>query len=120
MPYRILNEEEVAGYLHLSQSDVVKLVKDQEIPFEKRGGRLMFHQQAIDAWASQRILGLSERHLAEYHVKSTHGTREIFPDQAMMPGMVKPDLIAPAIKSKTKASDLARYGCIGRSDWPGL
>jgi excisionase family DNA binding protein len=106
MPYRILNTEEVAEYLHLSPGDVAKLIKDQEIPFEKRGGRLMFHQQAIDAWASQRILGLSESRLAEYHVKSTHGTRELFPDQAMMPGLVKPELIDPAIKSKTKASVL--------------
>lgn len=101
-----MNSEEVADYLHLSPGDVSKLVKDQEIPFEKRGGRLLFHQQAIDAWASQRILGLSQRHLAEYHVKSTRGTLEIFPDKAMMPQMLKTEAIAAAIKSKTKASVL--------------
>ena len=104
MPYRLLNLEEVAKYLHLSRPDVEKLVKDREIPFERRGERIVFMRQAVDAWASQRILGLSERRLAEYHQNSTRDIGEIFPDQAMMPRLIQPGRIATAMTSKTKAS----------------
>ena len=71
MPYQLLNLEEVAGYLHLTSADVERRVKDREIPFEKRGGRIVFSKRDIDAWASQRILGLPEQRLEEYHRKST-------------------------------------------------
>ena len=67
MPYRTFGVDEVASYLHLSRADVERLVKDQDIPFEKHGGRLVFRKVEIDAWASPRILGLEGRRLAEYH-----------------------------------------------------
>jgi nitrogen PTS system EIIA component len=104
MPYQLFNAEEVAEYLHVSKPDLEKLVRNQEIPFEKRGGRMVFARETIDAWASQRILGFSERRLNEYHQKSTRGTAEIFPDQALMPIMIKPEYIATAMTSKTKSS----------------
>lgn len=104
MPYQLFNADEVAEYLHVSRADVEKLVKDQEIPFVKRGGRIVFERETIDAWASQRILGFSERRLNEYHQKSTLGTWEIFPDQALMPIMIRPEYIATAMASKTKSS----------------
>ena len=37
MPYRTFGIEEVARYLHLSRADVERLVKDQDIPFERHG-----------------------------------------------------------------------------------
>ncbi len=104
MAYNIFNADEVAEYLHISPQDVEHLVKNQEIPFEKRGGRLVFARETIDAWASQRILGFGERRLNEYHQKSTRGTAEIFPDQALMPTLIKPEYIATAMKSRTKSS----------------
>ncbi len=106
MPYRIFNLEEVAKYLHLSRADVEQLVKDHEIPFEMRGHRLVFPKAEIDAWASQRILGLKERGLADYHRQSTRDTRSILPHEAIMPEMMEPDFIDPAMRAKTKASVL--------------
>ena len=67
MPYRTFGIDEVARYLHLSRADLDRLVKDQDIPFERHGERLVFRKVEIDAWASQRILGLEGRRLAEYH-----------------------------------------------------
>jgi excisionase family DNA binding protein len=106
MPYRTFGVDEVARYLHLSRADLERLVKGQDIPFEKHGERLVFRKVQIDAWASQRILGLEGRRLAEYHQKSSHGARQIVANEAIMPEMVRPEFIDPAMAAKTKASVL--------------
>ena len=106
MPYRLLSMDEITGYLHLAARDIERLVKDQAIPCEKRGGRILFRKNEIDAWASQRILGLSGRRLAEYHQQSTRGTRAILPRETLLPEMIQPGFINPAMTAKTKASVL--------------
>lgn len=98
--------DEAAVYLHLHRADVERLVKDQEIPFELRGDRLVFRKQDIDSWASQRILGMQHRRLAEYHKKSSHDTREFLPHEAVIPDLIQVDFIDPAMTAKTKASVL--------------
>ena len=106
MPYQMLNLEEAARYLHLTSADVERRVKDREIPFEKRGGRIVFSKRDLDAWASQRILGLPEHRLEEYHRKTTRGTREFLPDEAILPEMLDRGAVNSAMTSKTKASVL--------------
>ena len=106
MPYRTFGIEEVARYLHLSGADVERLVKDQDIPFERHGERLVFRKVEIDAWASQRILGLEGRGLAEYHQRSSRGAQHIVPHEAFMPELIRPEFIEPALTAKTKASVL--------------
>lgn len=106
MPYQLLNLEEVAGYLNLTSADVGRRVKDREIPFEKRGDRIVLNKRDIDAWASQRILGLPEQRLEEYHRKSTRGTREFLPQEAILPAMLEKGAINSAMTSKTKGSVL--------------
>ena len=106
MPHRTFGLEEVARYLHLSVADVERLVKDQDIPFERHGQRLVFRKVDIDAWASQRILGLEGRRLAEYHQKTSHDTQHIVANEAIMPEMIRPEFIDAAMPAKTKASVL--------------
>jgi excisionase family DNA binding protein len=106
MPYRTFGIDEVGRYLHLSRADLERLVKENDIPFERHGGRLVFRKVAIDAWASQRILGLEGRRLAEYHQKSSRGAQGIVPHEAIMPDMIQPGFIEPAMTAKTKASVL--------------
>ena len=67
MPFQLLNLDGVANYLHLTPADIEQRVKNREIPFEKRGDRIVFRKSEIDAWASQRILGLPGQRLADYH-----------------------------------------------------
>jgi nitrogen PTS system EIIA component len=104
MPYRTIGIDEVARYLHLARTDVEQLVKHQDIPFERHGERLLFRKVDIDAWASRRILGLEGRHLAEYHTKSSRDMRRTEAREAMMPELIRPDFIDPALPAKTKAS----------------
>ena len=106
MPYRLFNLEEAASYLNLTSADVERRVKDREIPFEKRGERIVFRKRDIDAWASQRILGLPERRLEEYHRKSTRGSREFLLPEAILPEMLDRGAVNSAMSSKTKASVL--------------
>jgi PTS system nitrogen regulatory IIA component len=106
MPYQLFSLEEAASYLNLTSADVEQRVKDREIPFEKRGGRVVFSKRDIDAWASQRILGLPEQRLEEYHQKSTRGTREFLPHEAILPEMLDRGAVNSAMTSKTKSSVL--------------
>jgi excisionase family DNA binding protein len=106
MPFRLLDLEEVANYLHLTPADIEQRVKNREIPFEKRGDRIVFRKSKIDEWASQHILGLPGQRLADYHQKSTRHTRKILPQEAILPEMLKSGAVASAMMSKTKASVL--------------
>ena len=104
MPYRVLSQQEIASYLHLTAEDIERLLKNRAIPFEMRGSRPVFRKRDIDAWASQRILKLSDKPLAEYHQKTTRATQASFPTAAIMPEMIQSAYIAPRMTAKTKAS----------------
>ena len=106
MPHRILDIDEVAQYLHLGRDEIERLVKDQSIPFETRGGRIVFRLGEIDDWASQRILGFNSARLAEYHRKSSAQTSRLLGRETLMPEMIRPDCIAPAMTSRTRSSVL--------------
>lgn len=106
MAHEILSLEAVAEYLHLTVPDIEQRVKDKEIPFQKRGHRLVFSKEEIDLWASQRLLRLPGQRLVEYHRKSTLGVQEILPNQLLLPEMIQPSGIAPELKAKTKSSVL--------------
>jgi nitrogen PTS system EIIA component len=112
VPYRTFGLKEVASYLHLSGADVERLVKNQDIPFERHGDRLVFRKVAIDAWASQRILGLESRRLAEYDQKSSGSLQRITAHQALMPELIRPEYIAVALTAKTKASVLRQMAAL--------
>jgi excisionase family DNA binding protein len=100
--FRLFNVEAVAEYLNLTPADIEQRVKDHEIPFERRGNRLVFRKGEIDEWASRRIMGFSSDRLAAYHEKSTRHTRNILPHETILPDL----LTAGAMTSKTKASVL--------------
>jgi PTS system nitrogen regulatory IIA component len=106
MPFKFLNLDAVASYLHLTPADIEQRVKDREIPFEKRGGRIVFRKNEIDQWASQRILGLPDEPLAVYHQKSTRDAQKILPHETILPEMLQAGAVATAMTSKTKASVL--------------
>ena len=112
MPYRALELTEAAAYLHLNPSELEQLVRTSDIPHQRRGSRIVFLRGELDAWASQRILGLPLKRLTTYHRQSTSGTRAVFNQDALMPELVRPDYIAPAMTSKARKSlirDLAEF-----------
>ena len=104
MPHRTLTIDELEDYLHLTKNDVARLLRETDIPREIRGGRTLFRREAIDEWASKRILRLPEKRLDAYHEKSTRGTRDVVPGAALIPQLMQPDYIDLEMKSKTAAS----------------
>lgn len=125
MPYRTFDLDEAARYLHLRPEDVQRLVKNQDIPFERHGERLLFRKVAIDSWASQRILGMQGSRLADYHQSTSRGTRQLSRSEAIMPGLIRPGFIDPALKAKTKSSVLRALTRLAETtgllwDAPGL
>ncbi len=104
MAHLILTTEELAEYLHVSVRMIERLVRESDIPKIERGGKLTFQRSEIDAWASQRIIGLPEEPLESYHQKSMRGTQKIFVNHALIPALLSPTSINLELKSKTRAS----------------
>lgn len=120
VPHRIFNLYEVADYLHLSRGDVERLVRRNEIPHERRGEKLVFSRNDIDAWASQRIIGSGKGALAEFHKRNAAGAKEhnLSKEHAIIPELLKVEYVEPALKSKTKASVIGDM--VGLADRTGL
>lgn len=106
MPHRVFSLEEVAGYLHLGEDDVRALVRDGDIPCEMRGNRPVFRATEIDAWASQRILGMEADRVAAYHARTQPAASVASPPASELAALVQESFIAPALSSRTKASVL--------------
>lgn len=103
MPFRLMNIEELSDYLHIDTAEIKELVKKGEIPFEKRGDRLVFRVSEIDEWASKRILQMPGDKLSKYHQNTTTKTSSTIP-ALLMPELIKPEYIEPQLEAKTKAS----------------
>jgi nitrogen PTS system EIIA component len=106
MSFQLFNLEAVADYLNLTLADVEQRVKDRVIPFERRGNRLVFRKDEIDAWASRRIMGFSGDRLAAYHEKSSRHARSLLPHETILPEMLAAGFIESAMTSRTKSSVL--------------
>ena len=104
MPHRMLTMPEAAEYLHLSLAAVERLVKHDEIPAEHQGSRVMFRRKDIDAWASQRILGLPLKALHDYHAISSASVHAIALQGPLLPQLMTVERIDPELHSRTKAS----------------
>ena len=101
MPHKTFNLDEVAHYLHLRADEVQRYVQERVIPYEERGGRLVFKRNEIDTWASRRILGATEKRLKTYHRQSS---AQVAQQHTIVPELMRAEFIDPALASRTKAS----------------
>lgn len=106
MPHRRMNLKEAAEYLHIPEQDLERLARDNEVPHDGHGPRVMFTRKELDAWASQRILGLSESRLEKYHKNSSARVRDLSVHSAIVGELVRRDAIDPAMQSRTKPAVL--------------
>lgn len=104
VPHRIFNLYEVADYLHLTRGDVERLVRDKEIPFQRRGEKLVFMRNDIDEWASKRIIGSKKGEIDDEKPAPRAKAHNLDKQHAIIPELLKVEFIQPALKSKTKAS----------------
>ena len=104
MPFRTFNLSEAAEYLHLQEESVEELARRGEIPCEKQGGRLIFRHNEIDEWASRRVLGFNDEKLSDFHRRSTAKYHDLSNELAIVPALLKPEWIAPAMTCRSKSS----------------
>jgi len=65
MPREILNEQQVAMYLHMDIREVVKLASRGQIPCRKVGSGFAFRKGELDHWVEEQIHHLEPERLAE-------------------------------------------------------
>jgi len=106
MPHRVFSLQDVVEFLHLSVSEVELLVRRNEIPYERHGDRLVFRRQAVEDWASQRLLGLNKKQLNEFHRNSSAKLYDLSESHAIIPDLMRVDYVDADVKAKTKASVL--------------
>ena len=61
MPHRTMNSAQVARYLRVDPMQISRWVRQGEIPYEQGIANPVFRREEIDAWASQRIMGMREK-----------------------------------------------------------
>lgn len=108
MPFRPLTLQQAAARLHLAVPEVEQLVKYGEISFTRRGEgqEPLFSRRELDAWASQRLLGMSASRLADVHRVSTAKRQTLDGHDRLIESLFCADWIEPALQSKTKPSVL--------------
>jgi nitrogen PTS system EIIA component len=106
VPFRVFNLAEAAEYLHLAEGAVEELARRGEIPCERQGGRLVFRHNAIDEWASRRVLGFNDERLSDFHRRSTAKYHDLSSESAIIPALLKPEWIEPRLTCRSKSSVL--------------
>lgn len=103
MPHRTLTLHELADYLHLGEGDIRLLVKRHEIPYRQQGADYVFPSNEIDRWASQRLLGMPDKEMTAFHKRSTTNVHDLSERHALIPDLMQPNYILPALEGKSKA-----------------
>ena len=104
MPHTTFNQSEVAEYLHLQADDVQQMIKDESIPCMQRGGHVVFRRKEIDSWANQRILGMSDKRLDEYHRVTSARRHDLSGHHSIIKELMRPAYNRPQLGAKTRSS----------------
>lgn len=104
MPFQVFSLSEAAEHLHLPEKTLEELARRGDVPCEKQGSRLVFRHHAIDEWASRRVLGFNDEKLSDFHRRSTAKYHDLSREAAIIPALMKPEWIEPALTCRSKAS----------------
>ena len=116
MERRQLNLEQAAAYLNVEPIEVSRLVRRGEIPFSGDAARPLFLEEALDAWASRRILGMNGRRLGAYDRDASAAHRGDTP--FVLSSLLTPERVFTSLDARTKASVLS--GLVACADGLGL
>jgi len=106
MPHTLMSLEDAAEFLHLDATDVRALAVRGDLPCEMQGEHLMFRRGRLKTWASQRILGLHGKTLADYHRRGKPRHHDTSPDAAIITDLTDPEFMEPALQGRSKAAVL--------------
>ncbi len=101
-----LTAEQAASYLHIKPHDVLRFVKQDEIPFSGSVERPLFAKDELDAWASRRILAMNGKRLGAYD-REAKAAGEAEGRPFSLSSLVAPDRVLLDLDARTKASILS-------------
>ena len=104
MPHQLYDIRQAAGYLHVTEEDVRRMVKRGELPCLRKGDRMMFQRREIDPWASQPILAFDKKTLTSFHAASGEVVEEGSQRETLVSDFFRREWIEPALPSKTRAA----------------
>jgi nitrogen PTS system EIIA component len=116
MPQRMMNSDQVARYLHVDPMEINRWVRQGGIPFEQGLDHPVFRRKDIDAWASQRILGMREKPLASYHHATSRQTQREEDAPYAVSDLLTPARTIFALRSRTKASVLRDLAAVAERE----
>lgn len=116
MPTRLMSLDEAARYLHLDVRQVGHLAAQLVLPSIRQGDRLVFRRSELDAWASQRILAMGDRHIQEYHHGTVAGTRANGGLDWRVSDLLQPGRIVAQLAARTKAAVLRELVAVAEGE----
>lgn len=117
MPREVMNERQVAAYLHMDEREVVKLASRGQIPCRKVRGGYQFRQGDVEHWMEVQMHKLGPQRLAgiERGVSAHHGFEE---DSLLVSSLIPPKGIAAPFAAKTR--DKVLRGLVDLGDKAGM
>ena len=106
MPHQTMNSAQVARYLHVDPMQISRWVRQGEIPYEQGIANPVFRREEIDAWASQRIMGMREKPLTTYHRETSQQAEREDEGPFHVCAMLTPERTIFDLQSRTKSSVL--------------
>lgn len=116
MAERIMNLTQVARYLHLKAAEVSRMVKQGEIPFENTAANPVFRREEIDAWGSQRIMGMRSKPLWQFHRDTSRREELLGETPLIVCDLLTPERTVFGIESRTKASILRDMAAVAERE----
>lgn len=111
-----MNCDQVARYLHVDVSQVRSWVLHSEIPYKQGPEHPIFRRNDIDAWASQRILGMRSKSLDTFHRETSQQVKEVDERPFVVSRLLTPSRTVCDLPSRTKASILRDLVAIADSE----
>jgi PTS system nitrogen regulatory IIA component len=117
VPHEVMNEQQVAAYLHLDVREVIKRASRGEIPCRKVGQGFQFRKGQVDQWVESHIHTLDKERLRgiEKGVTAHHGVDHA--DLEVCP-LIPPGGLAVPLPSRTR--DAVLRDLVDLADQAGL
>ena len=107
MSYSILNLQEAAHYLHLSEYELKKLINKKSIPYDISRGQTVFRKNELRDWSNQNILESCKKTLPNMHKRIDNHVFDTPDDnKAFLSDCILPKCMIPELPGRTRSKTL--------------
>ena len=107
MPYSVLNFQEAAHYLHLSEQELKRLTNKKSIPHDVSRGQIIFRQNELRDWSNQDVLDSCKKTLPGMHKRIDNHVFDTPDDnKAFLSECILPKCMIPELPGRTRSKTL--------------